>query len=202
MDDVSNAGETPALAAALRELETRLRERFGGLDRAQLRELPVVRAYEAHYRPFGQNYHVLRQVESVALKGRPIASPGGSLVSAMFAAELSNLLLTAGHDVDAVLEPLCVDCSRAGDRFIGIGRQEREVRPGDMLMRDGDGIISAVLYGPDARTRLSATTTRALFVTYAPNGIDADTLRGHLEQLAEYVRLASPAARTVALSVV
>jgi DNA/RNA-binding domain of Phe-tRNA-synthetase-like protein len=194
MYGVSNAERNVALDERLAELQVQLRERYAAADRAMLANLPVIRAYQAHYRVFGQTYHVLRQLESVALKGRELASPGGTLVSAMFAAELSNLLLTAGHDADALVPPLVVDCSKAGDRFVGINGQERELKPGDMLMRDGRGITSAVLNGPDQRTRLSATTTRVLFVTYAPAGISPVDVPGHLDQIGEYVRLVDPRA--------
>jgi DNA/RNA-binding domain of Phe-tRNA-synthetase-like protein len=119
----------------------------------------------------------------------------------MFAAELSSLLLTAGHDVDALVPPLLVDCSQAGDRFVGISGQERELKPGDMLMRDGRGIISAVLNGPDQRTRLSETTRRAVFVTYAPAGVSPADVQAHLDQIVEHVRLVDPLAE-VAQSVI
>jgi DNA/RNA-binding domain of Phe-tRNA-synthetase-like protein len=191
---VSNAERNAALDGRLSELQTNLRERYASADRAVLASLPTIRAYQAHYRSFGQTYHVLRQLESVAFKGRDMASPGGTLVSAMFAAELSSLLLTAGHDVDALVPPLLVDCSKAGDRFVGINGQERELKPGDMLMRDGRGIISAVLNGPDQRTRLSETTSRALFVTYAPAGISPADVQGHLDQIIQHVRLVDPLA--------
>jgi DNA/RNA-binding domain of Phe-tRNA-synthetase-like protein len=191
---VTNADRHPALDARLGELQTDLRSRYASADRAALANLSVLRAYQAHYKPFGQTYHVLRQLESVAFKGRELKSPGGTLVSAMFAAELSSLLLTAGHDLDALVSPLLVDCSRAGDRFAGINGQERELKPGDMLMRDGRGIISAVLHGPDHRTRLSAATTRALYVTYAPSGISPADVETHLDQIFAYVRLSDPQA--------
>jgi DNA/RNA-binding domain of Phe-tRNA-synthetase-like protein len=189
---VSNAERHPALALRLAELQADLRAHYTSADRASLASLPVVQAYQAHYRSFGQTYHVLRQLESIVLKGRELASPGGTLVSAMFAAEVSNLLLTAGHDVATLAPPLMIDCSKLGDRFVAINGQERELKPGDMLMRDGLGIISAVLNGPDQRTRLSATTTSALFVTYAPAGISGANVRSHLDQIAEYVRLVDP----------
>jgi DNA/RNA-binding domain of Phe-tRNA-synthetase-like protein len=179
------------------ELQSELRRRYASADRATLAGLPVVQAYQAHYRPFGQTYHVVRQLESVALKGRDLASPGGALVSAMFAAELDSLLLTAGHDVDALAAPLLVDCSQAGDRFVGINGQERELKASDMLMRDGLGIISAVLHGPDQRTRFSETTTSALFVTYAPKGIARADIQRHLEQITANVRLTDPGAEVV-----
>jgi DNA/RNA-binding domain of Phe-tRNA-synthetase-like protein len=197
MHGVSNLERNPVLAGRLSELQGQLRERYALADRAVLANLPTIRAYQAHYRSFGQTYHVLRQLESVAFKGRELASPGGTLVSAMFAAELDSLLLTAGHDVDALVPPLLVDCSKAGDRFVGISGQEREQKTGDMLIRDGRGIISAVLNGPDQRTRLSATTSRALFVTYAPAGISPADVQLHLDHIGEYVRLADPHAQVV-----
>jgi hypothetical protein len=71
-----------------------------------------------------------------------------------------------------------------------------------MLIRDGVGIISAVLYGPDRRTRLLPSTTRALFAAYAPEGIGRDTLRLHLERIAQLVQVADPAAEVAELSIV
>jgi DNA/RNA-binding domain of Phe-tRNA-synthetase-like protein len=202
LDDVRNTAPEPALVAALSSIEGELRARFGAADRATLLAQPRLAAYQRYYRAFGQTYHVLRQVESVALKGRPLSSPGGGLVSAMFGAELESGLLTAGHDADALEGDLLVDCAREGDRFVAIGGGERTARPGDMLIRDGRGIISAVLDGPDERTRLGPATRRALFVTYAPEGIEATAVRTHLERLAGLVRLTAPAARTGQLSLV
>jgi DNA/RNA-binding domain of Phe-tRNA-synthetase-like protein len=201
LDDVTNAAQHPALDRAILELEAGLRARYANADRALLVSLPVPRVYQAHYRAFGQTYHVLRQLESVVVKGRGITSPGGTLVSAMFAAELSSLLLTAGHDVAALALPLTIDCSKVGDRFVGINSREHELRPGDMLTRDRLGIISAVIYGPDLRTRLSDQTRRALFVTYAPAGIAAAEVKAHLEQITAYVRLADPRAQVSDLQV-
>lgn len=40
-----------------------------------------------------------------------------ALVEAMFIAELKNLLLTAGHDLDAVELPLKLDIARGGERY-------------------------------------------------------------------------------------
>ena len=194
LEDVVNPPTHPVLQQRVREVEARIQEQFAGADRAALITLPAITAYQRHYRAFGQTYHVLRQLESVALKGKPLASKS-ALVLAMFAAELDSLLLTAGHDLDALQPPLALDRSVAGERFAGIGGQEQVLRAGDMLMRDSHGIISAVLYGPDQRTRLNENTRRALFTTYAPDGIEEATLREHLHQLASLVQLIAPAAK-------
>ena len=95
---VDNSQPAPALDEEKRILEQRLREKYTGFSRSDFLELPVMQTYHHYYRKFGYTYHVLLQLESVALKGKslPHVSP---LVDANFAAELDTLILTAGHDV-------------------------------------------------------------------------------------------------------
>jgi DNA/RNA-binding domain of Phe-tRNA-synthetase-like protein len=194
LDGVTNAPAPRALQVEVHRIEAELRERFATGDRATLEALPTIQAYQRHYRAFGQTYHVLRQLVSVAIRGEAVSNPN-SLVQAMFAAELHNQLLTAGHDADAVEWPLTLDVSRAEDEFLGLGGKQHVLRPGDMLMRDTAGIISAVIYGPDHRTRLVDQTRRALFTTYAPAGISTLQVLDHLEELAGLVGIIAPEAQ-------
>lgn len=195
LDGVSNGPAPRALQVEVHRIEAELRERFERGDRASLEALPTIQAYQRHYRAFGQTYHVLRQLVSVAIRGEAVSSPS-ALVQAMFAAELHSQLLTAGHDADALQWPVTLDVSRAGDEFIGLGGKQHVLRPGDMLMRDAAGIISAVIYGPDDRTRLvDNQTRRALFATYAPAGISTHQVLDHLEELAGLVGVTAPEAQ-------
>lgn len=89
MNDVANPARHKALDARKRKLEQELQERFAGLDRAALKALPAIQAYDAYYRPFKKSYHVLLQLETVALKGRSLPRVA-ALVEAMFTAELGN----------------------------------------------------------------------------------------------------------------
>ena len=68
IDGVVNPLSHPALEEHARQVEGRLRARFDGADRRALMALPNAKPYVRHYKAFGQNYHVLRQLESVALK--------------------------------------------------------------------------------------------------------------------------------------
>jgi DNA/RNA-binding domain of Phe-tRNA-synthetase-like protein len=197
LDGVRNPSSHSGLEQHVRAIEMRLRAQFAGADRATLGNLPAVHAYQRHYKAFGQTYHVLRQLESVVIKGRPLASPS-ALVLAMFAAELESMLLTAGHDLDRVDVPLVLDCSVDGDAFTGLGGRGHALRPGDMLMRDQSGIISAVIYGPDQRTQLRPETRRVLYSVYAPAEIVDNDVHAHLEQLAANVRVMVPDVRTIA----
>ena len=61
-------------------------------------------------------------------------------------------------------------------------------------MRDGQGIISAVLNGPDQRTRLSADDAPRPVRHLRATGISVADVEAHLDQLVTYVRLTTPQA--------
>lgn len=83
MEGIENGpvlGEMEARKSALGE---KLRQLWQGKTCKDLKAASPFGAYESHYRRFGQGYPVLAQVESVALKGKPIASVS-PLVTALF----------------------------------------------------------------------------------------------------------------------
>src|SRR3990172_6233737 len=99
MREVANPAHHPELEARKAALEDELRARFARHDRAALSALASIQPYVAYYGRFKKSYHVLLQLESVALKRRSLPRVA-ALVEAMFMAELKNQLLTAGHDGD------------------------------------------------------------------------------------------------------
>jgi DNA/RNA-binding domain of Phe-tRNA-synthetase-like protein len=193
MGGAANPQGHPGLYERKTALEEQLRAHFAGQDRAALAALPAVQAYDAYYRRFKKTYHVLLQLESVVLKGKPIPSVA-ALVEAMFMAELQNQLLTAGHDLDAIQGAARLDIARGDETYTLLRGQEQVCKAGDMLMADEQGPISSVIYGPDARTRLAPATRRTLFTVYAPPGIDPAAVERHLEDLRDNVRIVSPQA--------
>jgi DNA/RNA-binding domain of Phe-tRNA-synthetase-like protein len=70
-----------------------------------------------------------------------------------------------------------------------------------MMIRDAEGVISCIVYGPDERSRLTSRTTMALYTVYAPQGVPGPAVREHLEDIQSYIRLFSPAAKTSHLEV-
>jgi DNA/RNA-binding domain of Phe-tRNA-synthetase-like protein len=190
--------ENPEACAALDErkasLEDGLRQRYAGMDRSGLAALPVLRAYEAYYRGFRKTYHVQLQLESLLFKGKSIPSVS-ALVEAMFMAELENLLLTAGHDLDQLALPVRVGNARGDETYVMMRGETQTLKPGDVYMSDRVGVISSIIYGPDGRTRITPATQAALFTVYAPPGIGAAAVAHHLERIAEYIRLVSPGAK-------
>lgn len=200
MQGVVNPLRHAGLEARKEELEAELRHRFSGQDRAALKAIPVIRAYNDYYRHFGKSYHVQLQLESVAVKGKPLPRVA-ALVEAMFMAELKNQMLTAGHDLDAVEPPVGVDVSDGSEHYTRLNGQEQELKPGDMMISDSRGVISSIIYGPDRRTQITPDTQRVLFTVYAPPGIDRETVRRHLDDIRANVSIVSSEARVEALEI-
>jgi DNA/RNA-binding domain of Phe-tRNA-synthetase-like protein len=195
MTRVDNPEQSPALEVHTRELEEALRARAIQLGADGVGSQPGVRAYVDYYRAHGKTYHVKAQWESVAVKGKPVPRRA-ALVEAMFMAELSNLILTAGHDLAAVALPVRVDVTREDNRYVLMNGSERALTAGDMMMVDGSGIISSVLQGPDRRTRITPETEEVLFAVYAPAGVGENAVREHLEDIRANVLVLAPEAET------
>ncbi len=193
MSGVDNPERSEPLDTRKRELEESLRADAARVGPEGLAGQPRFRAYLDYYRTHGKTYHVKAQWESVAVKGKAIPSRA-ALVEAMYMAELKNLMLTAGHDLTAVALPVRVDVTREGDRYVAINGTERVPAAGDMMMVDGEGIISSVLQGPDRRTRMTPETREVLFAVYAPAGVAESAVRSHLEDIAANVLLVAPQA--------
>ena len=200
MNDVENPPHHAALEEQKTLLEKQLREHFAGQDRLAIRKLLVLQAYETYYRRFDKTYHVQLQLESIVFKGKSIPSVA-VLVEAMFMAEVNNLLLTAGHDLDTLQLPVTLDVSKGGERYTLLRGQEQEMKPGDMFMADRAGIASSILYGPDQRTQIQAQTRNVMFTVYAPAGIPEEAIVKHLQEIQHNVLLVSPRAQVELLKV-
>ena len=177
-----------------------LRSQFSGRDRAAMSNLPVLQAYNTYYRRFKKTYHVQLQLESIAWKGRSIPSVS-ALVEAMFMAEMKNMLLTAGHDLDILHLPLTLDVSKGTESYTLLRGDEQVLKAGDMMIGDGMGIVSSIVYGPDQRTQITDGTRNVVFTVYAPPGINEQAVTQHLQDIQEYVMIIAPQAQVELLIV-
>ena len=191
---VENTLTSSQLNQRKRAIEARLRLDYAGFSRQDFLALPVMAAYEDYYRRFNKTYHVLLQVESIILKAKnlPEVSP---LVDANFAAEVDTLVLTAGHDVARLMEPVRIDVSRPDDEFTPMNGETKLIRAGDMVMRDGRGVCCSILYGQDNHSLITAETRGVLYVAYAPPGVPTEVVEAQLRQIEQNVRLFAPQAR-------
>lgn len=189
--NVSNQKDHPDLKKTRENLENKLKLKFGGMDRKTLRETPVLAAYDAFYRPFKKSYHVQLQLESIVFKGKSIFSPS-ALVASMFMAELETGLLTAAHDLSALELSLVADVAVGNETYQRLDGSEQILKEGDMYIRDQEGIISSVIYGPDHRTQILPDTVQAVFTTYGPPGISDMQVQEQLEILESFINIFSP----------
>ncbi len=200
MRAVQNLPSHPELESRKRGLEEQLRARFAAQERRAIEAWGPIPAYAAYYKPFKKTYHVQAQLESIVFKGKTIPSVA-CLVEAMFMAEIENLLLTAGHDLDRVGLPITLDVARGDEIYTLLRGVEQTTKPGDMLMADPAGVISTIIYGPDQRTQITAATENVLFAVYAPAGIEPQAVQAHLEDIRDYVLIVSPGARVEMIQV-
>lgn len=198
LSNVENTLPSPQLNQRKRETEARLRKDYAGFLRQDFLALPVIAAYEQYYKRFNKTYHVQLQVESIVMKGKnlPEVSP---LVDANFTAEVETMVLTAGHDVTKLIEPVFMDVSVLGDEITSMNGETKPIRAGDMVMRDGahgaGGICCTILYGQDNRSPITPGTQHVLYVSYAPPGVPAESVENQMRQIEQYVRLFAPQAR-------
>jgi DNA/RNA-binding domain of Phe-tRNA-synthetase-like protein len=200
MREVINSPHHAELKKRKAALEEKLRVRFAGQDRAALLSHPVLQAYDAYYRQFKKTYHVQLQLESILFKGISIPSVA-ALVEAMFMAEMNDLLLTAGHDLDSVHLPMTLDVAQGTESYNLLRGELQTPKANDMMIRDGEGIISSIIYGPDSRTQITAQTSNVIFTTYAPSGISKEAVTNHLKEIQHNVELIAPNAQVELLKV-
>ena len=200
MRNVANPIRHTALDERKEEIENQLRSRFADYDRVTLKALPTLQAYNAYYKRYKKTYHVQLQLESVVFKGKSMPHVA-ALVEAIFMAELKNLLLTAGHGLEALHRPVRIDVAEGGERYVRLNGQEQKLKPGDMMIVDGQGVISSVLYGPDRRTRITSETRQVFFTVYAPPGISEQAVYEHLQDIQANVCLVASKAKVEMLKV-
>ncbi len=147
--------------------------------------------YAAYYKRYNKTYHVLGQLESVLLKGKSIP-PVGIPVEAMFLAELKDLLLTAGHDLELIEGDLTINAATEPLNYTGISGKEQQLIKNDLYLSDEKGILSSIMNGPDYRTRITEATQNALYFVYGVEGVTEPLIHAHLKTLSSYLLQAIP----------
>jgi len=194
MRAVSNPIQHAALESQKAALEQELRKQFSGQDRAAIASHPILRAYAEYYRQFKKTYHIQLQLESIVLKGKSIPSVA-ALVEAMFMAEMKDMLLTAGHDLDVLQLPLLLDVATGTEQYTLLHGEQQTLKAGDMMISDQVGVISSIVHGPDQRTQIRPETRNVIFTVYAPTGINEQSVAQHLQSIKENVLLFAPQAQ-------
>ena len=200
MRNTVNPKNNPDLDNKMKEIEDEIRNNFSESGREGIRALPTIRSYTEYYKKFKKTYHVMLQLESVALKNRNLPRIS-ALVSAMFTAELKNQLLTAGHDISKLQRPIVLNIATGNESYTGMNGKVQNLNSDDMFISDNVGVISSIIYGPDNRTPITSDTSDVMFTVYGPAGISTEQIKNHLEDISSYVKLVSSDAVTEILEI-
>jgi len=173
--------KTSSLERSKRSLEKEIRENYPEpvCD-------PMVKNYETYYKQWGKTYPIKFQIETIKKGGKfPKVS---ALVDSMFLAELQNRILTSGHSLDEIKEPLFFDLANEGEEYLKLNGKKQVLNNRDIVLRDGDDVLASILYGPARRTSISLNTSNVLYFAWCPYSIDEDLLEQHLFDIVAYLQ--------------
>lgn len=168
----------------LEELKRKVEAEIRGIS---LEKDDILQGYRAYFKRWGKTYPVEFQIKTIQKGGRfPQISV---LVDSMFIAELKNRILTSGHDLDAIQGDLTFDVSRGGERYIMLNGREQELKRDDIILKDEEGILASVLYGPAKRTSITLDTRNVLYFAWCPYRVDESLIISHLKEILSNLRV-------------
>lgn len=182
MANQQNTKMHPGLEQAKRRLEARIRD-----DYPDPGEDPVVQAYAGYFDRWGKTYPIEFQIKSVK-KGRTFPQVS-THVDCMFMAELEDRVLTSGHDMDAVQGGLVYDLADDGEEYVKLNGKKQVLVKNDVVLRDDEGVLASVLFGPAARTSIQMGTVNPLYFAWCPVGINRETVDEHLSNILGYLKM-------------
>jgi DNA/RNA-binding domain of Phe-tRNA-synthetase-like protein len=150
-------------------------------------ESDTIKEYNEFFKKFGKKYPIEYQIKSI-MEGKSFPSQY-TVVESMFMAELKNMYLTAGHDLDLIDDSLNTMITKGDEDYTNISGKEMKLKAEDIITRDGTGIISSVLYGPDRRTMITEKTRNYLFFAYFPYGEEDSKIKNHFEDILRYIQI-------------
>lgn len=200
MKDVRNPQTNSEFNKTKILVKDQLLSKYQNFNRKEFIRSEPVCFYTNYYKKFKKTYHVQLQLESIILKSNSFPNVA-ALVEAMFIAEVKNLLLTAGHDLDKLEFPIKLNLAQGNESFVSISKKQQSLTKNDMMLSDGKGVISTILNGPDYRTRITNDTENVLFFVYTPDGIGDDVIHSHLNDIKSYVSIFAPHSKQYLLDI-
>jgi len=177
-----NMKKHPGLEQTKRLLEEKIRDTYPAPE-----EDPIVQSYADYFDRWGKTYHIEFQINSIK-KGRTFPNVS-THVDCMFMAELEDRILTSGHDRDTIQGRLVYDLADEGEEYVKLNGKKQILMKNDVLLRDDEGVLASVLFGPAARTSIKMETVNPLYFAWCPVGIDHETVDAHLSTIVRYMKI-------------
>ena len=174
--DVPNRKRNEFLEERKRTLEREIKEKYAEVDKDV-----IIHYYNTYFKLWKKSYPIEYQIKTVKSGGRfPQVSV---IVDCMFIAELKNRILTSGHDLDEIKGDLTFDISQGGEQYLKIDGRKQELKKNDIVLKDNEGILASILYGPARRTSISQKTKNSLFFAWCPYTMDENIILRHLNDI-------------------
>lgn len=185
--EVPNKKEHKALETRKRALERRIRG-----DKAVVKDFEMIRYYNSYFTAWKKTYTypIEYQINTIR-KGKHLPQVS-VLVDSMFIAELNNMILTSGHDLDTIQGDLMFDISNGDEQYLTINGKEQDLKKGDIFLKDEEGILACILFGPARRTSISTKTKNALYFAWCPQTINEAQVKTHLNEILRNVEKVYP----------
>ena len=180
VEEVSAQDLEKILAAARQRFPAHLEQAASRIDRR-------IASFDAFFRSRGFRCPLPAQMDKVRRRGLPRFQP---FVDALLLCEMSTGLLMGVQDRGRIEGRLVVDLASEGETLQGM-RGEVRCRAGEIVLKDGAGIIASYFQGPDRRTRVTPATRDLVFFAFAAPGISAAELREALDRAVQLFQPAS-----------
>lgn len=177
-----NMKKHPDIEQAKRLIEKKIREIYPAP-----KEDPIVQRYAGYFDKWGKTYPIEFQINSIK-KGRTFPQVS-THVDCMFMAELENRILTSGHDRDTIQGRPVYDLADEGEEYVKLNGKKQVLLKSDVVLRDDDGVLASVLFGPAARTSIKGETVNPLYFAWCPVGIDRETVDEHLSTITRFSKM-------------
>ncbi len=180
--NIPNRSGSELLDNKKRELELDIRQ-----NPIEPSEDALISSYNLFFKQWGKTYPIEYQILTIQKGGKfPAVSV---LVDSMFLAELKDRILTSGHDLDLIDGELLFDVSTGGEQYLKLNGKKQILKKDDIILRDNEGILASLLYGPAQRTVITNTTSNALYFAWCPFGLDQTLISVHLNQILDNLKL-------------
>jgi DNA/RNA-binding domain of Phe-tRNA-synthetase-like protein len=177
-----NLKNHPDIEQAKRLIEKKIRETYPAP-----KEDPIVQRYAGYFDKWGKTYPIEFQINSIK-KGRTFPQVS-THVDCMFMAELENRILTSGHDRDTIQGRPVYDLADEGEEYVKLNGKKQVLLKSDVILRDDDGVLASVLFGPAARTSIKGETVNPLYFAWCPVGIGHETVDEHLSTITKFSKM-------------
>ena len=178
-----NQKKHPDIEQAKRLIEKKIRETY-----PPPKEDPIIQRYAAYFDRWGKTYPIEFQINSIK-KGRTFPQVS-THVDIMFMAELENRILTSGHDRDTIQGRPVYDLADQGEEYVKINGKKQALHKNDVILKDDDGVLASILFGPSARTSIKMETANPLYFAWCPARIDHETVDEHLSTITKFSKIA------------